>query len=240
MPRRRSREELFAAPAKLVTTLLSVAAAGMVDAARFRRGREYATNEAVTEIEITQGRLSAAVYGSRREPYEVEVHTDVVALPTTAALDRHHLAAITPDVDELRVTCTCPDSGGTEACKHAAAVILAFAEEAGERPELLVAWRCGEPPPQPRATIGSRRDHNRTPVATTTPKVARSAPPSPFATPAWQQFFAFPADVEDARPCGTGPAGEMPTLGSEVVGQFDLSGMIRSAQSALRAAAEAT
>ncbi len=218
VPQARTRAQLREAPAKLVATLLSVTTAGLMDAGRFRRGREYASSGAVTELVISVGTLRGTVSGSRREPYVVEVHTDIVAAPPGGTANVQALTAITPDADDLRAMCTCPD-GAETTCKHAAAVLLAFAEEAGDRPELLVAWRCGAAAPSAKATIGSRRweassvrpgglagvagrigvgvDAGRTgagPGRTGGRQVA-GGPPSPFATPAWLEFVGFPAEL---------------------------------------------
>ena len=220
-PRARSRAQVEAAPAKLVTTLLAVAAAGLVEAGRFRRGREYVTEGAVTDLAVEPGLLCGTVFGSRQEPYEVRIRTPQVP-PLAGTPDRHQLAALTPDADDLDVGCSCPDDESGP-CKHVAAVLLAFSAEAGDEPGLLVMWRCGAVAPSTRAAVGSRID-------------ARSAPPqppapSPFAAPAWQAFFAFAAGELVVPEVVAEPL----RLGAERLGQADISAMIRSAHSAQRA-----
>ncbi|MCU1501516.1 MAG: hypothetical protein JWM12_870 [Ilumatobacteraceae bacterium] len=275
VPRVRTRQQLADAPAKLVATLLSVATAGLLDAGRFRRGREYASSGSVTELVVGSRTLRGTVQGSRREPYEVEVHTSLVRSPAGGVASVQALMSITPDADDLHVVCTCPDADDS-VCKHAAAVLLAFGEEASDRPELLLTWRCGDVAAPERATIGSRRwgappersvaggSVNRGPSGGRGP-AGRGAggPPSPFATPAWLEFVDFPAPLPaitdvpvgalgpggeadaDAEGDGSGvaaparpaPARSAPvSLGSERLGSFDLSAMVRSAQQAMRAA----
>jgi hypothetical protein len=265
VPQSRTRAQLAEAPAKLVSTLLSVTTAGLLDAGRFRRGREYASSGAVTELVVSPGTLHGTVMGSRREPYAVEVHTDIVAAPASGTASVQGLTAITPDADDLHAMCTCPD-GMETTCKHAAAVLLAFAEEAGDRPELLVAWRCGAGAPVARATIGSRL--RETPSAPSSDRAsvtgiagrvgvgvghqagrvggrAAGVAPSPFATPAWLDFVDFPTALPavdeplDPSTADDGPADRTsPATGlvSERLGLFDLAAMVRSAQQAMRAA----
>ena len=220
-PRVRSREQLDAAPAKLVATLISVAAAGLVDAGRFRRGRQYALEGAVGELVVAQGVLRGSVMGSRREPYEVRVTTDLVPAPPDAPT-RQQLAALVPAMEELEASCTCPDAD-ERPCKHAAAVLLAFAAEAAEDPSLLIAWRCGDVPARARAGVGSRVRH----IGPAGRDVA--APVSPFSSPQWQAFFGFAAEmtvpeIDDGDP----------DLGTEHLGPFDVSAMVRSAHASMR------
>lgn len=240
VPRRRSRQELAAAPAKLATTLISVATAGMLDAGRFRRGREYATSGAVTELVVQPGSVRGTVQGSRRQPYVVDVHTEPGVSPgggrnTEGRVSAQQLAALAPAADELAARCTCPDADDG-VCKHAAAVLLALAEEVGDRPELLVVWRHGDAPSRERAIIGSRRGP---PAAPTRQRVTSA--PSPFASPEWQEFFAAPGPLPSGEPspvdAPTGASdGEADRLGSEHLGQLDLADLVRSARAALRRA----
>lgn len=222
-PRPRTRRQLDEAPGKIVTTLLSVAAAGLVEPGRFRRGREYQLEGAVSELAVDPGVVRAIVQGSRRTPYEVLISTTFVPpVGDGTPLDRHRLAALTPDADDLHLTCTCPD--GDAPCKHAAAALLAFAAEAGDRPELLSNWRCGEPKGRARAVVGSRAGGPA--AARHLPAAAAAA--SPFASPAWQEFFG--AGLPDpGEPIPFEPFG----IGAEHLGPFDVSAMIRSAQHAM-------
>ena len=53
---------------KLASALLSVSVAGMADPARFRRGKTYVLDGAVTRLEVSSGQLLATVVGSRATP----------------------------------------------------------------------------------------------------------------------------------------------------------------------------
>jgi len=228
LPRPRRREDLVGAPGKLLGTMISVTAAGLLDPVRFRRRREYATSGAVTAMSVDAGILRATIQGSRREPYSVEVRTATV--PALAAgSNPATMPTLAPGAGELRTTCTCPDAAeGT--CKHAAAALLAFADEVSLRPDLLVAWRCADGSAPARAAIGSRRR----------PPADRPQPPaaaSPFETDEWRAFVAAPAariDLSDVLEVVR--RAPPPAVGNERLGAVDLSGMVRSALAALRAA----
>ena len=113
---------------RLASTLLSVAVAGMADPPRFRRGKLYVAEGAVTRLEVSPGQLIASVVGSRDEPYQVLAAVEMVARPPgpIEAL-RQQLTRLTPEGGDLIVSCTCPD--WEDPCKHAVAGLLAFAAE---------------------------------------------------------------------------------------------------------------
>jgi hypothetical protein len=218
---------------KLASTLLSVTLAGMADPPRFRRGKSYVADRAVTRLEISTGVLRATVLGSRSDPYEVIVTVTVVDRPTLGNADslRPLLARLTPESADLMVSCTCPD--WDEPCKHAVAAVLAFANELTTRPELLLEWRChpADTPPE-RARVGSRTPrpgerHLRLapqPPSRPAPRKAAPVPVSPWATPEWQQFLGqvpFP----DAPAVHTDPV----TVGHAMLGTIDLGSWVRSA-----------
>ncbi len=232
VPRQRTRQQLAEAPAKLATTLISVAAAGLLDAGRFRRGRQYATEGAVTEIVVRPGVVRGTVQGGRRAPYVVDVR--VAMRPGSAgAPTGQQVAALAPAAHELSTGCTCPDADDG-VCKHAAAVLLALADEVGDRPELLVLWRRGGTPALARATIGSRRVSATTAASGSAPSVA----PSPFASPAWQEFFAAPNPLPTPLPPGETVVTTDDRVGSERLGELDLADIVRSARAALRRATD--
>lgn len=232
VPRRRAHQHTHQhaqrhgdpAPGTLAKALLAVTTAGLLDPGRFRRGREYAATGAVSELIITRGDLRGQVQGSRRTPYVVHVGTELAARPTDrTTLTSQQLASLCPGPNEMEARCTCPDAD-EGICKHAAAVLLVFADEVEERPELLAAWRCGDGAPPARATLGSRRRSAGAPTPA-------PPPPSPFATPAWQEFFSAPSPLPDAPVVG--PASASDALGTERLGELDLSEMVRSARAAL-------
>jgi hypothetical protein len=218
VPRRRG-PDAGTPPAKLAGTLLSVAAAGLVEPTRFRRGREYVGTGAVTELLVGPRRLGASVQGSRSEAYRVEIAVDAAARPAGMGdvPEREHLVHLSPASDELVCSCTCPD--GYQPCKHVAAALLCFADEISWRPELLVRWRCGDTDTAgtTRARAGSRADRLRLPRPV--------APTSPFATPEWQAFLGAPAPL----PTVTQPVELLP-LGAARLGPFDVAAWVRTAQ----------
>lgn len=199
---------------KLATTLLSVTLAGMADPPRFRRGKVYVAEGAVTRLEVSTGLLKATVQGSRADPYEVIVAVGLAGRPPAGNADslRPHLATLTPEARELMVSCNCPD--WDDPCKHAVAGLLAFAAELTYRPELLLAWRCtadGDEAPPRRAGVGSRAAGRHLRLAPPPPSgPAASEPPSPFATPEWQAFLgasslpSAPLVASERAPTGNG------------------------------------
>jgi hypothetical protein len=248
VPHPRSKEDLAHAPGKLLATMLSVATAGLLDAVRFRRGREYARSGAVTVLDVEPGSLRGSVQGSRREPYEVEVRTATVPAPVGSSPTA--LAVVAPNATDLWTFCSCPD-GDDGACKHVVAALLCFADEVALRPDLLLAWRApAEGGPVPRAVVGSRRplaEPESSPgppragtVSTLRPgsqPVAAKPPPSPFATEEWRQFTSAPSGAPDVDElAGAVRAAPPLNLGREPLGGLDLSAMLRSALQAMRAA----
>jgi hypothetical protein len=236
VPRLRSRADLAPSPGKLLATMLSVATAGMLDAVRFRRGREYASTGAVRSLDIDPGVLRGEVQGSRRLPYDVTVRTAMVPPPPPDRAPTS-MPTLAPSTSDLRASCTCPDAD-EGACKHIVAVLLSFADEVSLRPELLVTWRCAEGAAPPRAEIGSRRAARTFGDGGSAART--SAPPSPFETEEWVAFTSAPPGAPDVLEAAAEVA-EDPSplsLGNERVGTVDVSAMLRSALQAMRAAGD--
>lgn len=118
-------------PGRLPATMLKVLAAELSDSARLGRGKELWAGEAVIDLVIGRGTVTAEVQGSRRQPYVVTIETE----PGEG----------TPHKADLWVQCTCPDDAGTgnTACKHAVAAMFALSDEIAVEPELLDRWRSG-------------------------------------------------------------------------------------------------
>lgn len=230
VPRRTTTAADATEAGRLATTLLSVAVAGMAEPARFRKGRAYVAERAVTRIDVEPGRLTGSVLGSRVDPYRVVI--DVVSATRTAgalgAPDRPEVMRLTPEPDDLDVRCTCPDDA--DPCKHAVAVLLAFANELGPRPELLAEWRCGTLDPAPRAVVGGR--------AKGAERHLRLAPEplpavSPFHTDDWRDFEGHglpPVPTLDALLPSFVPLDPPPLE----VGTIDLGQVVASALAVLR------
>ena len=118
---------------------------------RIGRGKKYVRAGCVIDLQVSRGKISAVVQGSRAAPYEVTI--DIDPLPTDAldtmltgtsvraeSLDalldgnfpdelKDSLTARTngifPAPSEIHFRCSCPDSA--RICKHVAAAIMAVA-----------------------------------------------------------------------------------------------------------------
>ena len=215
---------------RLASTLLSVAVAGMADPPRFRRGKLYVVEGAVTRMELSPGQLIATVVGSRDEPYQVVAAVSMVPRPPGPIETlRTQLTRLTPEGGDLIVSCTCPD--WDDPCKHAVAALLAFAAELVGRPELLLEWRCqpaadGENAPA-RAAVGSRARGSERHLRLAHSATARpepEAPADPWATPEWRAFLgSFP--LPDAPPVEPNPV----QVRRSLLGTIDLGSWVESA-----------
>ncbi|MEV0156139.1 SWIM zinc finger family protein [Micromonospora sp. NPDC050686] len=133
---------------------------------RLTRGRSYARRGQVRSLEITSGRVTATVQGSRPQPYRVTIglapfpprvwarlERDLAALAFFSArllagdlpaeLEEVFAAAGAPlfpaEVDELTQRCSCPDFAVP--CKHLAATFYLLAEAFDADPFELLRWR---------------------------------------------------------------------------------------------------
>jgi uncharacterized Zn finger protein len=133
---------------------------------RLARGRSYARAGQVLDFELSQGKVTARVQGSRVRPY----HVRIGVLPLTTAQWRrvqdrlasqalfrakllagempHEIEEVfaecgTPlfprSAADLDMHCSCPDWGVP--CKHLAAVCYVLAEEFDRDPFGMLAWR---------------------------------------------------------------------------------------------------
>jgi uncharacterized Zn finger protein len=133
---------------------------------RLTRGRSYARAGQVLDFELSHGKVTARVQGSRVRPYDVRI----VVLPLTKSQWRrvqerlasqalfrakllagempHEIEDVfaecgTPlfprSAADLDMHCTCPDWGVP--CKHLAAVCYVLAEEFDRDPFAMLAWR---------------------------------------------------------------------------------------------------
>lgn len=206
------------AAGKLASTLLSVTLAGSTEPGRFRRGRAYALDGSVVSLELEPGVLRAEVAGSQASPYRVQVRVAAVAPPPGmgAVPERAHITRLVPDNDEFDAWCDCPDADSP--CKHAAAALLALADELQSRPELLVAWRCATDGEPARAAVGARAGTGRHlhSVPGTGGRISASAgvggsgptrpvEPSPFATDEWLEFVGTPSPDPATEGAGSAP-----------------------------------
>jgi uncharacterized Zn finger protein len=117
-------------PGRLLATMIKVLAAEMSDQQRLARGKRYHADDAVIDIVIGHGAVTAEVRGSRYEPYVVTIEADG--------------GSGVPRRSEVWVQCTCPDDSGsgTELCKHGVAAMFALSDEVAIEPELVDRWRA--------------------------------------------------------------------------------------------------
>ena len=118
-------------PGRLLGTMIKVLAAEMSDQARLARGKRYWSDDAVVDIVVGHGAVTAEVQGSRRQPYVVTIEANG--------------GDAVPGRREIWAQCTCPDDTGTglDLCKHAVAAMFALADEVTIEPELVDRWRAG-------------------------------------------------------------------------------------------------
>jgi uncharacterized Zn finger protein len=110
--------------------MIKVLAAEMSDQGRLARGKRYWADDAVIDIVVGHGAVTAEVQGSRQQPYVVTVEAEG--------------GSGVPGRREVWARCTCPDDTGTgvDLCKHAVAVFFALADEVAVEPELVDRWRA--------------------------------------------------------------------------------------------------
>lgn len=116
-------------PGRLPATMMKVLAAEMSDPHRLRRGKQYARDGSVLDIEIEPGIVTCEVQGSRPTPY-------IAAIEVTTGDGM-------PLRRDVVTRCTCPDDDNWEgqSCKHAIAAMFTFSNELLLEPELLDLWR---------------------------------------------------------------------------------------------------
>ena len=116
-------------PGRLLGTMIKVLAAEMSDQGRLIRGKRYWSEDAVVDIVVGHGAVTAEIQGSRPQPYVVTIE----AASGTGVPGRRDIWA----------QCTCPDDTGTGAdlCKHAVAAMFALADEVSIEPDLVDRWR---------------------------------------------------------------------------------------------------
>jgi hypothetical protein len=208
---------------RLAASLLSVTVAGLADPQRFRRGKGYLVDNAVSRLEVSEGVLLATVMGGRPEPYHVTITVETVARPDDLGQtpERAHVARLIPRNEELLCSCTCPD--WDDPCKHGVAALLALAAELGSRPELLITWRCGDVDDRARTKVGSRARADRHLRLVRPPP-----PPSPYETPEWHEFAGDDLEIPHCQ-----VPTESLTLPTMVLDRTDVAEVIRSAWQAL-------
>jgi uncharacterized Zn finger protein len=110
--------------------MIKVLAAEMSDQQRMSRGKRYHADDAVVDIVIGHGSVTAEVQGGRPEPYIVTIEADG--------------GSGVPKRSELWIRCTCPDDdgSGSHLCKHGVAAMFSLSDEVSIDPELVDRWRA--------------------------------------------------------------------------------------------------
>jgi uncharacterized Zn finger protein len=138
----------------------------LVDPGRLSRGRSYARSGQVLNIDITSGKVTAQVQGSRPQPYKVKINIKPLsndqwahaadAMAAQAIFAAKLLAGEMPNEieeafavakvslfplksDDLITDCSCPD--WSNPCKHIAAVYYLLGEQFDGDPFLLFRLR---------------------------------------------------------------------------------------------------
>ena len=116
-------------PGRLLGTMIKVLAAEMSDQGRLARGKRYWADDAVLDIVVGHGAVTAEIQGSRQQPYVVTIEAGG--------------GSGVPGKREVWAQCTCPDDTGTgsDLCKHAVAAFFALSDEVTIEPELIDRWR---------------------------------------------------------------------------------------------------
>jgi uncharacterized Zn finger protein len=110
--------------------MIKVLAAELSDQGRLSRGKRYWADDAVVDIVIGHGAVTAEVQGGRPDPYVVTIEAEG--------------GSGVPSKREIWIQCTCPDDtgAGNEACKHAVAAMFALSDEIAIDPTLVDRWRA--------------------------------------------------------------------------------------------------
>lgn len=138
-------------PGRLPATMIKVLAAELSDQGRLARGKRYYADDAVIDIVVGHGSVTAEIQGSRARPYVVTIE----AQPGEGV----------PTKRQLWIRCTCPDDTGTgdEACKHAVAAMFALSDEIAIDPDLLERWRGGSGAPHAERAVEVRPERAELP-----------------------------------------------------------------------------
>lgn len=168
--------------------------------ARAERGRTLARSGAVSQVAVTPGSVTASVAGSSGAEYAVSLAAPTIpdgawAKAVRAARTRPHLASgtegtaqsihlahlleteqgerLVPPRRLVRASCSCPDRGWDEVCKHVSALAFVLADAIDRDPSVLLLWRGCEPAVRPASAGGDPWLAGPLPA----PRPPRSLPP---------------------------------------------------------------
>lgn len=136
-------------PGRLPATMVKVLAAELSDQGRLSRGKRYWADDAVVDIVVGHGAVTAEVQGGRPDAYVVTIE----AGPGDGV----------PSKRDIWIQCTCPDDSGfgNEACKHAVAALFALSDEIAIEPALLERWRASRRSPRRDPIVETDDDDDR-------------------------------------------------------------------------------
>jgi uncharacterized Zn finger protein len=170
---------------------------GMGLGVRLTRGRTYARQGQVLEINIKSGLVEARVQGSRRRPYRVEIGISAFSDEQWAAVEaqmavravfaakllggempddienvfeEQGLGLLPRNYGDLPSHCSCPD--WSDPCKHIAACLYLLAEQFDDDPFLILEWR-GRPREVLLANLSAARSGGGVGADTDTRRVPR-------------------------------------------------------------------
>lgn len=187
------------------------------DPNRLPRGRTYARQERVTELELSPGLVQAKVWGSDRYATQLSVRvltdaewdhvidTIMLRAANSAALLAGEVPKaigdlVLPDRGDLGPDCTCPD--GADPCKHAAALCYVLAELFDEDPFALLALR-GRGRDEVLAHVRRRRSAALGAASVPTSQLPRGVDPGHAASRAYRRV---PAPAGRSVPVPRAPA----------------------------------
>jgi uncharacterized Zn finger protein len=202
---------------------------------RLARGRSYARAGQVLDFQLSQGKVTAQVQGSRPRPYQVRL--GVLPLTTkqwrrvqdrlaSQALFRakllagempHEIEEVFDDcgtplfprsASDLDMHCSCPDWGVP--CKHLAAVCYVLAEEFDRDPFGLLAWR-GKARDDLLAALRQLQAGAADPGAEATPQDSLDVPAKPLAE-CLDTFWSPGLSPARLRALSTAPSPAAPDL----------------------------
>lgn len=227
---------------------------------RLERGRRYARGGQVTELEVEPGIVLAKVQGTRFTPYRVRIRAKLLsehqwrraecamaaqALPLAQLLAGQmprdveqllqtcKLTLFPASYDDVRASCTCPDTENP--CKHIAAVYYLLAERFDSDPFLIFTWR-GRTEEELLSGLRARRDRSKR-------KTRRPPPDAPAPAPADRPIWNAGPELADLRIsplAGEAPEALVRRLGPApiAVGGRDLADVLAGLYAQLAAAAE--
>ncbi|MCP9488877.1 MAG: SWIM zinc finger family protein [Solirubrobacteraceae bacterium MAG38_C4-C5] len=235
--------------------------------ARLERGRRYARDGQVTELEVEPGIVLAKVQGTRYTPYRVRIRAKLLsehqwrraeralaaqALPLAQLLAGQmprdieqllqacKLTLFPATYDDVNSSCTCPDAENP--CKHIAAVYYLLAERFDADPFLIFTWR-GRTEEELLSGLRARRGRSnrkpRTPPPSTPGPAAAAPAPAPADRPFWNVGPEL-ADLRISPLAGEAPEALVRRLGPAptAAGSLDLADVLAGMYAQLAAAAE--